>query len=99
MSNLALGWPANGLVVQWDATHQGSNPSARTFFWIYSGIFWCHALSGKRRSHRRRGTSVQESLDLPVLSPLEVLIGGRVCIRVFIGVSVCARCERLRCTV
>jgi hypothetical protein len=44
-----------------------------------------------------------------VLSPSEVLIEvgfayvyahrGRVCVRVFIGVSVRACCERLRCTV
>jgi hypothetical protein len=25
---------ANGKTVQWDATHQSSNPGARTFSWI-----------------------------------------------------------------
>jgi hypothetical protein len=34
--------------------------------------------------------------DLPVLSPSEVLIG---CVRVSIGVSERACCERMRCTV
>jgi hypothetical protein len=45
---------SNGRTVQWDATHQNWNPGARTFFWIYFGIFRRYALSGKRRSRRRR---------------------------------------------
>jgi hypothetical protein len=36
--------------VQLDVTHQGSNPGARTFSYIYFEIFRRYALSDKRRS-------------------------------------------------
>jgi hypothetical protein len=75
-------------MIQWDATHQISNPSALTFYWIYSGIFRRYALSGN---------------DVPVNDETSVMTSGifrsagaqsfggahrgRVCVRVFIGVS------------
>jgi hypothetical protein len=62
---------------------------ARTFFWIYSRVFRRYALSDKRRSRRRRCAS----------GDFENAHRGRVCVRVFIGVSVRACCERLCSTV
>jgi hypothetical protein len=29
---------SNGRTVQWDATHQDSNPGARTFSWIFQDL-------------------------------------------------------------
>jgi hypothetical protein len=68
---------SNGRTVQWDATHQGSNPGARTFSWDFLRICRCCALSGKRHSHRQRGANGDfENLQIcRILSPSEVLIG------------------------
>jgi hypothetical protein len=79
---------------------QGSNLGARTFSWIYSGI---------------SGVMPQVVSDVPVDEEALVVTSrisrspgvqsfggahrGRACVHVFIGVSVCACCERLRCTV
>jgi hypothetical protein len=40
-----------------------------------------------------------ENLEICRCSVLRRCSQGRVCVLVFIRVSVCARCERLRCTV
>jgi hypothetical protein len=80
------------------------------FFWIYSGIFRRYALSGKRRSRRRRGVSgdfsnlqtcrcLEASVVTSVISRSAgaLTFGGahrsRVCVPIFIGVSVRVRCE------
>jgi hypothetical protein len=60
------------------------------FFRIYRR----YALNGKRRSRRRRGAIG----DFGNLQNCRCSVLRR-CVRVFIGVSVRARCERLRCTV
>jgi hypothetical protein len=39
------------------STAQGEKNTCHTFSWIYFRIFRRHALSGKRRSRRRRGAS------------------------------------------
>jgi hypothetical protein len=64
-------------VVQWDATHQGSNPGARTFYWDFLKIYRRYALSGKRHSRRQLGANVDFGyLQIcRVLNPSEVLIG------------------------
>ena len=61
----------------------------------------CYTLSGKRRFRRQRGANGDfGNLQIcRVLSPSEVLIRGKVCVRVFIEVSVRACCEHLCCTV
>ena len=56
-NRMRIGLQSNGRMVQWDATHQGSNPGARTFFWDFLRIYRCYTLSGKRRFRRRRGDS------------------------------------------
>ena len=71
--------------IGWGAPTQGSNPGCGTLFWIYSRIFWRYALSGRRRAPRQRG--LRELQNLPAQS-FEGAHRGRVCVRVFIGVSV-----------
>jgi hypothetical protein len=59
--------------------------------WIYSGIFRGYALSGKRRSRRRRGASGDfENLQICRAQSFGGAHRGRVCVCVFIGVSECA---------
>jgi hypothetical protein len=67
-------------------THQDSNPGARTFSWIYFGIFRHYALSGKRRSRRRRcaGDDFGNLLIWVVFA--YVCSQGSVCVRV---VNIC----------
>jgi hypothetical protein len=82
-----MGLYSNGRTVQWDGTHYGSNPSARTFYWIYSEIFRRYALSSKRRSRRRQGISgdfknLQKSRSTSAQS-FGCAHRGRVCVRVF----------------
>jgi hypothetical protein len=66
--------------------------NSRTVRWdaIHQDSNRCYALTSKRRSGSSRSAGAQ-------------FFGGahrdRVCVRVFIGVSVRACCERLRCTV
>jgi hypothetical protein len=65
------------------------------FFRIYRH----YVLSGKRRSRRRRGAIGASGISKSASAQSS---GGahsvRVCVRIFIGVSVRACCERLRCT-
>jgi hypothetical protein len=66
----------------------------------FSKIYRRYALSGKRRSHRRRGTNGDfGNLQICHAQSFEGAHRSRVCVCVFIGVSVRACCERLRCTV
>jgi hypothetical protein len=65
----------------------------------FSRIYRCYALSGKRRSCRRRGAIGDfRNLQICRCSVFRRCSWGRVCVRVLIGVSVHACCERLRCT-
>ena len=70
-----------------------------TLFWIYSRIFRRYALSGKRRSRRQRGANGDFGNLQICRSSFGGAHRGRVCVRVFIEVSVRAYCERLCCTV
>jgi hypothetical protein len=57
-----------------------------------------YTLSGKRCFRRQRGANSDFEKLLSAQSFGDAH-RGRVCVRVFIGVSVCMCCERLRCTV
>jgi hypothetical protein len=66
----------------------------------FSRIYRRYTLSGKRRSRRRRGAYVSSGISRSFgAQSFGGAYRGRVCVRVFIGVSVRACCERLRFTV
>jgi len=84
---------SSGRSVQWDATHQGSNPGDRTFFWNFSRNFrvharvrvrWYYAFPVHWRRRRR----------LPITS-LRVYGRACVCLRVVWAWSVCFVCEQV----
>jgi len=75
--------------IGWGAPTQGSNSGCGTLFWIYSRIFRRYALSGRRRARRQRGACGDfVNFKICRLSPSKGDHRGRVCVRVFIGVSV-----------
>jgi hypothetical protein len=74
------------MTIQWDATHQSSNPGAHIFFLIYFGIFQRYALSDVPVDDEAPAETSKIFISVGAQSFGGAHRGG-VCVRVFIGVS------------